>query len=96
MGFTASTLILGLFVLFVLSKDCNYTSVDPWVLSFIFLPTAIVGFRSILRTGPRRLAILACMSGLAGMSYLYYLYHTGRMVSYMEMIWRSKNGQWNP
>ncbi len=29
------------------------------------------------------------------MSYLYYVDHTGRMISYMEKLWRSKNQQWN-
>ena len=59
LGFITSTLILGLLFLFVLSKDCNYTSFSPWVLSLVFLPTAIVFLWRSRQQGPSLVRLAA-------------------------------------
>ena len=92
-GSFGSLLVLGALILFVLTKDTNYCGMSPWVLSLVFVPTLVVGVRAMLRSGPHLPSNVAVLSGAIGMSYLYYLDHTGRMISYMEMIWRAKNGQ---
>jgi hypothetical protein len=93
-GFGVSLIAFWLLVTIVRNhEDSHHVSFSPWDFSIVFLPTAIVGFRAMRRGMFRVLALLALLSGSGGMAYLYYLDHTGRLISYMEYLWRCKNKQ---
>ena len=67
----------------------NHTSFEPWLLSAVFGPTAVVGMIHLIRT--RRLAlpaVLAIAVGVFGMATLYYIDHTNRMLQYERWLAR--------
>ena len=88
MGAVLSALVLALLVPFVIHHDGNHTSLEPWLLALAFLPTAILGGRTLYRIKFHWGAFAAVIVGVSGLAYLFYIDHTNQLINYTTWIIR--------
>ena len=96
-GIGVSCAVLLALLLYMRENETNHTGFEPWTLSIVFLPTAILGASYLVRSRRgdargtfRRLAagLLAVVIGLGGMGLLYTIDTTNRLLHYDRWLRR--------
>ncbi|MEZ0273295.1 MAG: hypothetical protein ACAH88_00205 [Roseimicrobium sp.] len=75
-------------LLYLWENDSNHTGFEPWLLSIVFAPTAIIGVLSLVRDNPRLAALSASCLGIGGLVFLFYLDWFNVLVQYDRLAER--------
>ena len=89
-----SLALLISFIWYIRGNEGNHTGFDPWELSYIFVPTALIGIVALLRRRFARVALLACCAGVGGMGFLFYIDRYNVMVEHDEWCHRGQPEAW--
>jgi hypothetical protein len=85
----ASCLTAAPLLWYLHQNQSNHTAFEPWLLSFVFVPTTIVGIVHLSRT--RRVTLsgaIAFVIGVLGFTLLIYIDQTNRMLQYERWLSR--------
>ena len=77
-----SAAVLAALLLYMRGSDSNHSGFEPWLLSFVFAPAAIIGTVALKLSRSRWGALLALLLGLGGMAFLFYIDHFNILLQY--------------